>query len=212
MPAYRHIVAYLVCLGLAMLQAGAAQAGAFRVSPVRVSLTPRAKSQILTLHNRSAEPLRFQVNAFAWKQSRRGAIQLQPTKDIIVFPTMLKISPGDRRIIRVGTVASFGKVEKNYRIFVTELPPLRRSGKTVKNAVQVLTRMGIPVFLQAARPVVKARIERLAVRKGRVSLNLRNAGTAHFRSRGVRLVGRGALGAAGRLIEDRCEGPVGPPV
>lgn len=200
MLAYRPFVAYLICLGLGMLQAGAAQAGVFQVSPVKLTLAPGAKSQILTLHNRSAVPLRFHVSAFAWQQSRAGAIQLQPTKDIVVFPTMLKIAPGSRRIIRVGTTAPFGKLEKTYRIFVAELPTLERSGKTAKNAVQVLTRMGIPIFLRAAKPRVKARIEQLAVQKGHVSLRVRNVGTAHFRIGEVRLVGRAK---DGRVSFDR---------
>ena len=54
--------------------------------------------------------------------------------------------------------------------------------------------MSIPIFLKAARPAVKARIDKLALRKGRVSLHVKNTGTAYFRMRGVQLVGRGKNG------------------
>jgi fimbrial chaperone protein len=195
MSAMNLHLARLTCLGLVLCQAGAAQAGAFRVKPVRLTLKPNARSQILTLHNKSKKPLRFQISAFSWRQSRTGAIQLKPTRDIIFFPALLKIAPGARRIVRVGTVARFGKTEKTYRIFVRELPPLIKSAKSAKNAVQVLTRMSIPIFLKAARSVAKARIAKLALGKGKVSLQVKNTGTAYFRMSNVRLLGRGKNGS-----------------
>jgi fimbrial chaperone protein len=179
----------LMC-GLALCQAVPAWAATFSVTPIRLNFSPNTRSALLTLRNQSAEALRFQLSIFAWDQSPHGEMQLTPTEDIVLFPTLLMLAPGELRHIRVGPATPFAATEKTYRLFVEELPPLAtpQGGAT---GVRILTRMGIPIFLQPAKVVQQGRIEGTAVRHGQLSFLVKNTGNVHFVEQAVRVRGFG---------------------
>ena len=191
----------LVC-GLALCQAGPAWAGAFTVNPTRLIFSPNTRSTLLRLHNQSPEALRFQLSVFAWGQSPDGEIQLTPTEDLVVFPTLLTLAPDDTRNIRVGPATPFAAVEKTFRIFVEELPPL--PPKAEPPGIQVLTRMGIPVFLQPAAVMQNGHLERMTVRHGQLSFQVKNTGNVHFVEQAIRLTAFGA--AEQHLFEHQLAG------
>jgi fimbrial chaperone protein len=165
-------------VGSLLFQGTPAWASNFQVSPVRLPLTAAASSGLLTVRNKSSEPLRFQVTGFAWSQGSDGEMRLSPTKDIVFFPTMISLKPGDSRNLRVGAQVPFGSTEKTYRIFVEELPPIDGAG--VPNGVKVLMRMGIPVFLEPANAVATPQIDALKIQGQRLAFALRDLGTKHF--------------------------------
>src|SRR6187551_884973 len=68
-----------------MLPIGAAVAGAFNVSPVRVELSAADRTQALTVRNEGGEPSVVQVQMLAWSQDS-GQDVLQPTTDLLVSP------------------------------------------------------------------------------------------------------------------------------
>ena len=142
---------------VALLHPGEAAASTYTVNPTRVYLNASTGSALVTLKNESAEPLRMQVKAQRWAQSLDGEIQLSATEDLIVFPALLTLKPGEERKIRVATSVAFGPVEKTYRLYVEELPPTTTE-KADGASVRILTRMGVPVFLQPAKPQAAALI------------------------------------------------------
>jgi fimbrial chaperone protein len=172
-------------LGLSWTQAEVANASTFEVSPVRLTLSEHSANSHLTVRNVSQEPLRFQVSAHAWAQDRAGAVKLSPTQDVVFFPTMLTLKPGETRHIRVSTLAHFGPKEQSYRIFVEELPPIASS---LSNGIRVLTRFGIPLFLQPTiTPTATPRIHDLNVSGRTFSFALENDGNTHFLTKRVRV-------------------------
>ena len=163
-----------------------------QVNPVVILLSPAARSALVTVRNAGAEPVRFEVQVRAWDQSPAGEMLLSPTEDIVAFPPILTLAPGEERNLRIAATTPFGAVEKTYRVFVQELPPERPDAQP---QVRVLSRIGLPVFLAAARPVARAEVDDLAVRGGKVSFRLRNTGTAHVRPSSVELMATGDGGA-----------------
>lgn len=170
-------------------------ASAYTVNPTRVYLSAGTGSALVTLRNESAEPLRMQVKAQRWAQSLDGDIQLSPTEDLIVFPALLTLKPGEERKIRVAAAIGFGAVEKTYRLYVEELPPTTTE-KSEGAAVRILTRMGVPIFLQPARPQAAALVRDLALSGGRVSFQLANTGNSHFLPSSVIVRGFTASGSS----------------
>jgi fimbrial chaperone protein len=118
------------------------------------------------------------LTAFGWTQSAKGEIELAPTSDVVFFPALLTLKPGEERKVRVGTTAQVGAREKTYRIFVEELPSAASTGGGA--AVRVLTKMGIPIFL---RPAVTApaalALETPRLADGRLHFALANDGAVH---------------------------------
>ena len=158
-------------------QAGYAHASAFSVSPTRVMLAPGSTSAVLTLTNGSANPIRFELSAFAWDQTEDGHMELAETRDIVFYPPLLTIEPGESRRIRVSAVTAPGSVEKTYRLFVEELP--NRESDTADAGIHVRTKMGVPVFLRGPRPTTETSVNDLAVHGRTMSFAVNNSGTSH---------------------------------
>jgi fimbrial chaperone protein len=153
-----------------------ATAATFSIDPTQVVLTDSAGSAVLTLTNRSTETLRFQLSVFAWSQSDTGEIELEETEDIVFFPALLSLAPGEARRVRIGSVAPFETREKSYRIFVEELPPLNPS----TGGVRVLTRMGVPIFLRPRQATALPRLSAPDHEGDRLRFTLSNDGSVHF--------------------------------
>ncbi|MBI2188319.1 MAG: molecular chaperone [Acidobacteria bacterium] len=160
----------------------------FTVNPTQIHLGGRTTTALLTLRNEEALPLRFQLSVFSWNQDSRGEMELDPTDDIVFYPPLLTLAPGEERRIRIGAATAFGPVERTYRIFVEELPP---ESEGDQGAVRMLTKMGIPIFLRPAEPVAQAALEALRLTGGTFGFHVRNAGTVHFVPQDVRVRGFG---------------------
>jgi fimbrial chaperone protein len=182
---------------LATLWAGSALAAGVRVTPILVELTRSQTNAIVSLRNDNDSPVRYQVSAVTWAQDDAGQMKLAPTKDLIVFPQLVTLKPSEERNLRVGVTAEkFATLEKSYRIFIEELPPAEKAGD--KPAVQVLTRLSIPVFLEPARVVGAARIEGPRIEKGKLIFRLRNMGNVRVRPTEVVAEAKGAASARQR--------------
>ena len=180
--------------------AGTLAAATFTVNPIQVFLSRRAASALVTLRNESVETLRFELTVFAWSQSPSGEMALEPTRDIVLFPSLLTLKPSEERRVRVGHVTAPGAREKTYRIFVKELPPIAGASS---GGVRVLTTMGIPVFVRPDKEVATASLEALRQRNGRLEFALSNTGTVHFVPRQIRVRG---LAGASQVFEQAVEG------
>ena len=182
---------------LCLQQAEPAFGATFLVSPINLTLAPASPSTLLTITNQSSDVLRFQLSAFAWGQDDEGQPLLSDTEDVVFFPSLLSVPPGEQRNVRVGTAVPAAASEQTYRIFVEELPPMaapetKRSG----GVIRVLTRMGIPIFLQPVRITTGAQITDLAVRGNILSFALKNTGNVHLAPGVVQVRGVNAAGEA----------------
>lgn len=186
-----------------LLQAGTAGASAFKVTPVRVTFNGPS-STLLTLKNDSDEALRFQISAFAWSQDAKGGIQLGNTDDVTFFPALLTLQPGEERKVRVATAVSAKDVEKTYRIFFEELPPLETPKEKAGAQVRILTRMGIPIFVEPDKGVAEGRVENAGVHGGHLQFDVRNTGNMHFAVQSVKVHGVDAKGEA--VFDKQMEG------
>lgn len=162
-----------------------ADAATFVVEPTQIFLSDRGASVLLTLRNESGDALRFELSVFAWGQSPTGEMQLEPTEDIVFFPSLLTIAPGQSRRVRVGATSTAETREKTYRIFIEELPPLDRQA----NGVRVLTKMGVPIFLRPAKEVATATLTEVGLRGSAIHFALTNTGTVHFVPSRIRVRG-----------------------
>lgn len=168
------------------------RAAELQIHPVSVDLSAAEPRATLTLRNAGKEPARIEIQATAWSQGIDGEVQTAPTDELLVFPPLLGLAPGEERNLRVGTTARPGTAERTYRIFLQELPPPERPGEPQQ--VRVLSRIGIPVFVAPERPAARAALADLRAAGGKAAFTLRNQGTIRVRPAEVQLSGRGADG------------------
>lgn len=187
------IIPFVFVLFLLGVEEG--RTSSFNVSPLKIVLSGKSSSALLEITNQSAESLRLQLSVSAWDQSPTGEILLGATDDIILFPPLLTIEPGELRKIRLGAVTTRGAAEKTYRVVLEELPTMK-SSSTGGGQVRVLTRMTIPVFLDPSQVVSSGQIEGLTMRNATASFEIRNNGSTHFTPQHIRLTGKGAGGQA----------------
>ena len=198
------------CLALVILLAAAfpaerLEASNFTVNPMQVVFTPTRKSAVVTLKNVSKEEIRFQIRVFTWEQSPRGEMQLAETSDVVFFPQLLVLGPGQQRPIRLGITGSIGNVEKAYRIFFEELPAADRPVQAVATGVQMRVKVGLPIFVSPAnRGTAVVQTHNARVTDGKVALAVENSGISHVIIDAVRVRGLDAGGQ--RLFERNVKG------
>jgi fimbrial chaperone protein len=197
----RPAAAWIFAFAVVLLAPLAARASSFELDPVTVTLTPDATSHVVEVRNRSTRPLRMQIKAFAWSQSDAGEMQLAPTGDVVFFPSILVIAPGQTRKLRLGVVEPAAKLEKSYRLSVEELPPLELAsvpapGERAGAAAgpDLRTRMIIPVFFRPAAAAPHPRVGEPTVSGGVIHVSAENAGAAHMVLSSVRVTVRDASG------------------
>jgi fimbrial chaperone protein len=154
-------------------------------------LSSQSPSSLLSVRNDGGEKVRFQIAVFAWDQTSDGEMVLNPTEDLIFYPTLLVIEPGDERNIRIGTTHPLVSSEKSYRIFVEELPPVETSEA---NGIRILTKMGVPIFIQPTKALVQGHLDRMRIQGSEFSFAVRNSGNVHFFPRAVRVKSVGFQG------------------
>lgn len=164
---------------LALLLAGAPGVGAaeFTVSPTRIDLDAGRSTQTLAFGNQGTRALSFEVSVRSWRQDDAGQWVLEDSDDLVVHPRMLHIEPGQRGQLRVGFLDDMPDTERAYRIEVNQLPD---STSPRQGAVQMLTRVSIPVFVQFASGNSELRLVQARWQQGRLWLQAHNQGSRHF--------------------------------
>jgi len=163
----------------------AARAGELEVSPILVELTRDSRTALVTVRNAGTTPERYQVKVFDWAQDEKGQMSLSPTPDLVAFPAVLELAPGASRSVRVGTELAPPGSERSYRLFLEEMPPPQESA--TQNKVRVLTRIGIPIFVEPPVMAPKAELAGPTVHGHEISFSIRAAGNVRIRPTAVRL-------------------------
>ncbi|HVV81427.1 MAG TPA: fimbria/pilus periplasmic chaperone [Kofleriaceae bacterium] len=185
-----HLLVLVACL---LATAGTARATEFQVQPTRIDLAGKQQVGSVTVTNRGNEPVRLEVSAMSWSEDENGKMTLVPTKDLIIFPTLLTIAAGADREVRVATTVKRGGREVAYRIIVAELAPLAAPGASGAGHVTMLTKMSIPVFLPPTKETVNGSVSAALAADG-LALDIRNSGSVHVRVTKLRVVGEGPSG------------------
>jgi fimbrial chaperone protein len=168
----------------------AAAAAEFTVIPLRVYLDRNAKSAEILVRNEDRSPLRMQLEAMGWQQDAEGTDRYEVAEGLIFFPKVMEIGAGESRMVRVGVRSVPVSREETYRLFIEELPSPADGGKPPPGAsVQVLLRIGVPVFVAPAQPERKGEIAALEVNGRRAGFTVANVGNVHLRAESVELIG-----------------------
>lgn len=178
----RWLAAGIACLPTIVL------AGKLQLSPLSLTLKPGQRATTVTLRNEADAPTTFQVRVFAWSQDLDRGMVLEPTTSLVTSPPMATLAPGATQIIRLAqrTPQSVDQ-EQTFRVLIDELPVPDQSGR---NAVKVLTRYSLPLFVEppgGAQPRLAARLQSCTNGGRRIVID--NSGLRRARIANWRLLG-----------------------
>lgn len=181
----------------ALLLAAPASKAEFSVNPIRLDLGAAVRNSAISVRNEGKEPLGFQMQAMEWTQDAEGKDKYAETTDLVFFPKIMTIEPGQEGLIRVGVRNPVAPTEKTYRLFIEQLPSTRPDARSAQAgaAVNVLIRFGAPVFVAPTAPQDSAEFTATALARGVVTLGVRNTGNRHQVVQGIELKGVDAQGA-----------------
>lgn len=173
---FRPIFALLVFLPYQ----SSALAGLVGVSPVRVSLDDTTRSAVVEISNLGDAPMGIQVDTVSWQQDADGQNVHEPTNDLLAFPPIFTIAPGETQLVRIGqTNEPSAAREQAYRVYFTELP-LSETGPGDGIGLTMRLRLGVPVFaLPIAPSQPELRIVETTTDDDGLRVSLYNSGNAH---------------------------------
>lgn len=173
--------AHLATLCLATLAAPGAHAAAFGVTPIRIDIEPASRTGIVTVSNNDQRRLTFQVKLAEWTQSPTGEDQHADSADLVFFPQILAVEPGEKRLVRVGLKGPVPARERAYRLFIEELPDPADKGGSGSAQIAVRMRFGVPIFVSDGKGEARPEVAAMRAGKGRIEVELRNNGERQAR-------------------------------
>ncbi len=170
----------------------------FSIQPIRIFFEGGKKTDIITIKNEDQKIIALQINSVAWTQDEKGDNIYLPTEDILFFPKLLEINPGEEKIIRIGNKVSRGNAERTYRLFIEEIPD---NSKLETTAVRILMKVGIPIFIAPVKAAASGVIENIELSKSSLRLDVKNEGNTHFIIRSIKVKGRDGAGKEAYAVE-----------
>jgi fimbrial chaperone protein len=184
----------IAAVGCALFACSPAYAGEFSVNPIRLELGQAARSGALTVTNDGKVPLGFQLQAMEWIQDEQGKDQYLETRDLIFFPKILSVEPGQDGVVRVGIKTPVVPTEKTYRIFIEEMPGNAQRAEGKGPQIAFLIRFGAPVFVAPVKPEDGLEVTAPKMAGGAVTFQARNSGNRHQMVQAIELRGIDAAG------------------
>jgi fimbrial chaperone protein len=156
-----------------------AHAGSFSVTPLRVELSPAARTGALTIRNQQDAPVVVQAEGLLWEQAD-GEDRLTPTRDVLVSPAVFTLPASGSQLVRVALRRpADAERQLSYRLILTEVPG--QPDPSFKG-LSVALRLSLPIFVEAVAPALP-QLEWTAARTSGdgIAITARNAGNAHAR-------------------------------
>jgi P pilus assembly chaperone PapD len=183
MPVFPRIQFILfVCLICTSPAWGKANLG---IWPVKVTLHPEHKMGEVHLSNKGEDTVNVQVYAKTWDIDEKGEFVETDTGSFVFYPRLLTIAAGEEKSIRIGYKGDFPPLEKAYRLYIHELPEIRKPGQETENVqvgIQSLLRLSLPLFVSPSKtsPDPRPVVEKIETADTGLRLGVKNGGTHHF--------------------------------
>jgi fimbrial chaperone protein len=177
---------------LALLACAAgARAGSFGVTPTRLDFDRGVRSGLIEVSNDDERKLGFQARLYEWSQDADGKDRYAESQDLIFFPQIFTVNPGEKRVIRVGMKAPVAlPAEKSYRLYIEEIPDASVAGTGTE--VKVVLRFGVPIFVAPAAPKKSFALVSAQPMPGKVVVRIRNDGNQSAKFETLRITRDGA--------------------
>ena len=170
----------MLACALCALMPAASMAGLFSISPIRIDLDRRNKTDSITVSNdETGRKIEMQAKLVEWTQDAKGNDVYVESNDLVFFPRIFAIDKQDQRVVRVGLKVPAGAAEKSYRLFIEELPPPADPAKKGAQVLFVL-RFGIPIFVRPDKEQLAGAIDGMEATPTAATIIVKNTGNQNF--------------------------------
>jgi len=176
----------ILFLGTAALTCSGVAEASWRVVPIRIDLDARTKTGSVKVINEGETELRFQLKASRWTQDADARDQYEETGELVFFPHILNVPPGEERLVRAGFKVPASDKEKTYRLFIEQIP---ENTPVAAAQVAILIRFGVPVFSAPLKPDVRGELNISGIRNQHLEFKLANPGNVNFQIHSMDLQG-----------------------
>ena len=176
----------LLLFSLLLFSIQAYAGAAVSIWPVRVSLWPEKKLDAVHLVNKGNESVKVQIYAKSWDMDENGKFIETDTGDFVFFPRLATIAPNEDKAIRVGYRGTFPALEKPYRLYLEELPPIRQPIPAERQksvlGIQTTLKLSVPLFVMpsANPPTPQLTITETNKTGDGLQVGIHNKGTHNF--------------------------------
>ncbi len=150
----------------------------YAVTLMPLTLVMEQNKAVVSLHvrNDEAQTKIFEVQAYHWSQDGNEDV-LEPASDLVVTPPIVKLAPGEQKIIRVGVMRrnSSHTQEKAYRLLLRDITPIALEAGELHLRMQYL----LPLFMSPGRPQPELQLVEAATSDGSGCIQITNAGNIH---------------------------------
>jgi fimbrial chaperone protein len=189
----RMMVTMAVCLASALTSVATVDARGARVNvtPTSIVLRSASASGAVSIANTSDTSAAFQVTVLSWTGSDGGDVQLEPTSDMVVAPSVFQLAAGESRRVRVLSRRAPTVRESAYRLVVEQLPGTRQAA-----GISMLMRLSLPVFLRQGLAGARPTVSQVHADAEGLDIEVWNAGQGHLPPRAVTVRALSADGAS----------------
>lgn len=185
--AFDRVVKRLLMIGLGLGCALPASAAEFSINPLRIDLVPGERSSAVGISNSDQRPIRFQLTLVEWTQDADGKDVYRDSDDLIYFPRLFSVAPGEQAMVRVGPKRPHAGAERTYRLLIDELPDTNE--KLTTSGVRFHIRFALPIFVGPSAVKAQAVMEPLSMEGGKLRALVKNMGSTNFRIEALELTG-----------------------
>lgn len=178
----------------------------FNFSPMTqtIDLAQGQKTTQFVVNNSSSEPIPIVIKAVTRMQKIDGKEELNPTKDISVFPPQLIVPAKGKRTIRVDWKGKNKlQSEQAYRVIAEQVPLSLDAVKDKKGGIKILLRFMTALYVRPEGVKSDVSLTKFVVGK-KLKLHVQNAGNAHQYLKDVKVhffKGEKKINLAGKELE-----------
>ena len=161
---------------------GLAGASGFSVAPVRLFFGEKDRAVAVRLSNEGSTELVLHADVQAWSQDGQGRDRLEPSDDLVVSPTVLRIKPRAEQVVRLILVTPRDPARQmSYRLFLREQLPTAALQGTGAARLPITLTLSLPVFITPARARHALQCELAGTEASAPTAVCENPGRAHAR-------------------------------
>lgn len=153
----------------------------WHISTNRLTIQAGSLAADFTIVNDDRVNERFEVVAYSWSQRGSVDTRLPDTNDVLIFPRLFELAPGESKRVRVGVLARDPLIESDYRIAVEQLFDPQKG----KPGLHFLLAYDLPLFIEPTRAIVDTHIVGITARDASLRVTMRNDGDVHVFARAI---------------------------